>query len=446
MAGNRKTAPQAPAKSDILDAVVMLAREKDIAEDLIISAIEEACKAAYRKSIKKGSAPANLAVSLTRQKGVQVFARKLVCEEVEDETNQISLEEARKIAPNCQADDIVEIDVTPSDFGRVAAMAAKQVIMQRLREAEHGRIYDEMSDKENEILTGIVLKADARSVLLELGRTQGVMEARLKQWRNRTVSDGYEPGSTFKTITLASALEEGAVSLDDTWFCGGEAKIERRDQILHCWYAQGHGAQTTAQALQNSCNIAFANIGIALGGEKLYEYVKAFGLLEKTGIDLPGEGTGYFFTHDAIANPETYASLTSAAFGQTFKVTPIQLVRAISAVVNGGYVLEPFVVSEVLDDNGSSPRAPPAMRRWWAMPAAARPAPRKKSTNSMKTGGLWTTRSSPLWASPPSTIRSISYSWPWIRPRPKRATISPAASWLRLWCATYSPTSSRIWA
>lgn len=182
---------------------------------------------------------------------------------------------------------------------------------------------------------------------------QMVMEARLKQWRNRTVSDGYEPGSTFKTITLAAALEEGAVSLEDTWFCGGSAKIERRDQILHCWYAKGHGSQSTAQALQNSCNIAFANIGIALGGEKLYEYVKAFGLLEKTGIDLPGEGTGYFFTHDAIANPETYASLTSAAFGQTFKVTPIQLVRAIAAVVNGGYVLEPYVVSEVLDDGGN---------------------------------------------------------------------------------------------
>ena len=182
---------------------------------------------------------------------------------------------------------------------------------------------------------------------------EAVMEARLKQWRNRTVSDGYEPGSTFKTITLSAALEEGAVSLEDTWYCGGQAKIERRDDILHCWKAAGHGSQTTAQALQNSCNIAFANIGIALGGDKLYEYVKAFGLLEKTGIDLPGEGTGYFFTHDAIANPETYASLTSAAFGQTFKVTPIQLVRAIAAVVNGGYVLEPYVVSEILDENGS---------------------------------------------------------------------------------------------
>ncbi len=177
MAATRKNTAQAPAKSDILDAVVMLAREKDISEDLIISAIEEACKAAYRKSIKKGSAPANLAVSLTRQKGVQVFARKLVVDEVEDEANQISLDDARRIAPSCQIDDIVEMDVTPSDFGRVAAMSAKQVIMQRLREAEHGRVYDEMVDKENEILTGIVLKADARSVLLELGRTQGIMEA-----------------------------------------------------------------------------------------------------------------------------------------------------------------------------------------------------------------------------------------------------------------------------
>lgn len=183
-----------------------------------------------------------------------------------------------------------------------------------------------------------------------------VASARLKQWRNRVVSDGYEPGSTFKTITLASALEEGAISLDDTWFCGGAAKIERRDDILHCWKEEGHGSQNTAQALQNSCNIAFANIGIKLGGERLYDYVEAFGLLERTGIDLPGEATGYFFSKDSLSDTRTYASLTSAAFGQTFKVTPIQLVRAISAVVNGGYVLEPYVVSEVLDENGNVTR------------------------------------------------------------------------------------------
>ena len=182
---------------------------------------------------------------------------------------------------------------------------------------------------------------------------KGVSAARLAQWRNRCVSDGYEPGSTFKCITLAAALEEGAVSLDDTYYCGGSAKIEKRDDILHCWKATGHGTINTAQALQGSCNIAFANIGIALGGEKLYDYVTAFGLLEKTGIDLPGEAVGYFFDEDVLADPDSYASLTSASFGQTFKVTPIQLVRALSAVVNGGYVLEPYVVSEVLDDEGN---------------------------------------------------------------------------------------------
>ncbi len=170
-----KVPPKNP-KAEIVDAVLALAREKDISEDLIIGAIEEACKAAFRRNLKRGGAPMNLAVSLTRQNGVQVFARKVVSEEIEDENNQISMEEAQKIQPNCEMGDIVELDVTPADFGRVAAQTAKQVIMQRLREAERGKVYDEFSDKENEILTGIVLKADAKAVLFELGRTQGVME------------------------------------------------------------------------------------------------------------------------------------------------------------------------------------------------------------------------------------------------------------------------------
>ena len=152
----KKGMQPASSKADILDSVVTLAREKDISEDLIIGAIEEACKAAYRKSIKKGTAPLNLAVSLTRQYGIQIF---------------------QKISPNCEMGDIVEVDVTPNDFGRVAAQTAKQVIMQRLREAEHGKIYDEMSEKENEIMTGIVLKADTRQVQFEVGRTQGIMDA-----------------------------------------------------------------------------------------------------------------------------------------------------------------------------------------------------------------------------------------------------------------------------
>ena len=182
-----------------------------------------------------------------------------------------------------------------------------------------------------------------------------VAAARLHQWRNRAVSDGYEPGSTFKTITLAAALEEGAVTLNDTFYCGGSETFWGRDQLLHCWKATGHHTETTAQALQNSCNLAFAHIGLKLGGDKLYNYAKAFGILETTGIDLPGEASGVFHSLTRLSDYEkngTYA-LIDTAFGQSFKVTPIQLVRAIAAVVNGGYVLEPYIVSEILDENGN---------------------------------------------------------------------------------------------
>ena len=181
-----------------------------------------------------------------------------------------------------------------------------------------------------------------------------LVTARLNQWRNRCISDGYEPGSTFKTITLAAALEEGVVTLNDSFYCGGTTEIWGREEELECWNHNGHGQESTAQALQNSCNIAFAEIGIRLGGEKFYEYASRFGLMETTGIDLPGEASGYFFDKSLLTDYETYgySSLTSGAFGQTFKVTPIQLVRAIAALVNGGYLVEPYVVSQVLNADG----------------------------------------------------------------------------------------------
>ena len=177
-----------------------------------------------------------------------------------------------------------------------------------------------------------------------------VAAARLKQWRNRCVSDGYEPGSTFKTITLAAALEEGVVNEDSTFYCGGAKDYKGRESTLHCWKDQGHGPQYLSKALQNSCNIAFADIGVALGGGALYDYIDAFGLLERTGVDMSGEATGVFHTRAKLMEN---AQLTTVAFGQSVKPTPIQMVRAIAAVVNGGYVLQPYVVSEVLDENGN---------------------------------------------------------------------------------------------
>jgi len=172
--------------------------------------------------------------------------------------------------------------------------------------------------------------------------------ARLKQWRNRVVSDGYEPGSTFKLITLAAALNEGVVNTNSHFYCDGAHDYEGREQTVHCWKAQGHGPQTTAEALGNSCNIAFCDIGVALGVQKYYEYAKAFGFLEATNIDLPGEGKGFFFPESM-----TVANLISGAWGQTFRITPLQLVRAVSALVNGGYLLEPYIVSEVVDSDGN---------------------------------------------------------------------------------------------
>ena len=180
--------------------------------------------------------------------------------------------------------------------------------------------------------------------------------ARLKQWRNRVLSDGYEPGSTFKVLTMAAALDCGAIDLNTSFHCTGSQQIPGRAQLLHCWRSAGHGSEQTPQALQNSCNIAFAHIALKLGGERFYEYIEKFGILEKTGIDLSGESKGIFFDKALVTDTDKWgtASLTSGSFGQTFKITPLQLVRAIASVVNGGYLLEPYLVSEIIDADGNT--------------------------------------------------------------------------------------------
>ena len=165
-------------KSEMMDAIEALAKAKDISVDQIVSAVEEGCKAAYRRYLKRSAnTPLNLSVVLSREHDVQIFARKVVSEEVEDENQQISLEDARKLSPNYELGDIVEMDVTPADFGRVAAQTAKQVIRQRLQDVEKGKIYDEYIEKENEILTGIVERVEPKGVYVELGRTHGFLDA-----------------------------------------------------------------------------------------------------------------------------------------------------------------------------------------------------------------------------------------------------------------------------
>ena len=231
-------------------------------------------------------------------------------------------------------------------------------------------IYDSNTAAQLEQLRLEYLSQAEGSDAYESGKSEyqkALSAARLKQWRNRCLSDGYEPGSTFKVMTMAAALDCGAIDLNTSFHCSGSERIPGRSQLLHCWRSVGHGSENTAQALQNSCNIAFAHIALKLGGERFYEYVEKFGILEKTGVDLSGESKGVFFSKELVTDTDKWgtASLTSGSFGQTFKLTPLQLVRAIASVVNGGYLLEPYIVSEVIDADGNTvlKQEPTVLRR-----------------------------------------------------------------------------------
>ena len=260
-------------------------------------------------------------------------------------------------------DAIARYDVQNGAFGMVMDVNTGEILAMATLGNYDPNNYLEIKDEKTiaslEILRQAYENSPAGSAAYENGKkayTEALTQAQLKQWRNRCISDGYEPGSTFKVLTLAAALDCGAVNLETSFHCSGAEQIPGRAQRLHCWRSTGHGSQKTPQALQNSCNLAFAHIGLKLGGERFYEYIKNFGVLEKTGIDLNGESKGVFFDKNIIINTDKWgtASLTSAAFGQTFKLTPLQLVRAISSVVNGGELMEPYIVSEVQDDDGNT--------------------------------------------------------------------------------------------
>ncbi|MDR2615446.1 MAG: PASTA domain-containing protein, partial [Oscillospiraceae bacterium] len=180
-------------------------------------------------------------------------------------------------------------------------------------------------------------------------------EARQRQWRNKAISDTYEPGSVFKIMTLAMALEEGLVDESSTFYCGGThpGVPGRVGAPYHCWKAQGHGTQTLSEAVQNSCNVAFIDIGLRVGAETFYKYIEAFGFFDKTGIDLSGESESIWWSPEIFTDPGNKTQLASASFGQTFNITPLQLITAVSAVVNGGNMYTPHIVERVTDADGN---------------------------------------------------------------------------------------------
>lgn len=170
-----------------------------------------------------------------------------------------------------------------------------------------------------------------------------------KSWRNPVVSDNYEPGSTFKLMTVASAYELGTAHEQDTYVCGGSMQVE--NWTIRCHNTGGHGAQTLTEALMNSCNVAMMQIAEKTGKDRFYQFLKAFGMTEPTGIDLPAESGGQFYDPDSDAWNEV--SLATASFGQRFTVTPLMELNMVCAIVDDGKLKQPYVVKQVLNADGS---------------------------------------------------------------------------------------------
>lgn len=165
-----------------------------------------------------------------------------------------------------------------------------------------------------------------------------------KMWRNKAVVDSYEPGSTFKTIVAASALENGVASEHESFVCTGVRHVANRD--IHCWKTEGHGEETFTQGVMNSCNPVFMELASRLGATKFENCFRAFGLTEKTGFTIPGESSGTF--HNSLG----VVDLATSSFGQTFTITPLQLISAVSAVINGGNLMKPRIIKAYTDNNG----------------------------------------------------------------------------------------------
>lgn len=167
-----------------------------------------------------------------------------------------------------------------------------------------------------------------------------------KHWRNRAITDNYEPGSTFKIMTTASAIEEGVVNQNDVFFDSGEVKVEK--EYIECWEEDGHGVELFSEVVQNSCNPGFVQVGLRMGKESFYNYIDAFGFGEKTDVDLPGEATGSVPSYNKIGDIE----LATISFGRGISVTPIQLITAVSAIANDGVLMKPKFIDKITNQQG----------------------------------------------------------------------------------------------
>lgn len=251
-------------------------------------------------------------------------------EPVAGETLQVSLDyniqayceqAAMKMMEEKQADSVSVLLMNPQNGEIYAMVNVPEFNLNEPFELNTGTDADDLSDEE-------------------------LQDALNQMWRNGCINDTYEPGSTFKIITSSACLEEGVVSLDDTFICPGYRIVE--DRKIRCHKTGGHGTETFVQGLQNSCNPVFMDIGMRLGSDRFYDYFEQFGLLELTNIDLPGEAGTIMHKKEDIGTVE----LATMTFGQSFQITPIQMATTVSSLINGGKRVTPHLGMAVLDENG----------------------------------------------------------------------------------------------
>ena len=213
-----------------------------------------------------------------------------------------------------------------------------------LMNPQNGEIYANVNVPEYDLNDPFTLNTETDTSQM---KDQEFQDACNQMWRNPTINDTYEPGSTFKIITMAAGLSQGVVDLDDQFNCPGYKIVE--DRRIHCHKRTGHGAENFVQGAMNSCNPVFIEVGLRLGAETYYDYFQKFGLMEKTGIDLPGEAGTIMHKKEDIGQVE----LATISFGQSFQITPIQLATTVSSIVNGGKRVTPHFGVRVADEQGN---------------------------------------------------------------------------------------------
>lgn len=230
----------------------------------------------------------------------------------------------------------------------IAAKQAKRGVA-IVMNPQNGEIYAMATKPDFDLNEPFQINQEALAAVWDTMSEKDKNDALNQMWRNTAINDTYEPGSTFKTITSSAGLEEGVVTPESSFVCNGAYTVAGR--MIRCWrYPRSHGAETFVQGVQNSCNPVFMQVAERMGAEVFHDYMLRFGFAEKTGIDLPGEAIGIMHKKEDIGPVE----LATMSFGQSFQITPMQLLRAVSAIINGGNLVTPHLATRVLNEEGET--------------------------------------------------------------------------------------------